>query len=59
MTERQKDTLMEIFQANAYPGRKVIRQLTNSFNVPKNCIYNWFSTIRHKKAKEGMLTKGK
>ena len=56
-TENQSEMLMKTFQASAYayPERKVLDQLAESLNVSKKRVENWFSHMRCKLAKRGML----
>ena len=54
-TESQTELLMKSFQANAYPGKKELDQLTKSCNSSKKMIQNWFSAKRLKETRKGML----
>ena len=56
-TENQAEILMKTFKASAYgyPERKELDQLAESLNVSKKRVENWFSHMRFRLAKRGML----
>ena len=56
-TESQTEILIKIFQdsAYAYPKRKEIDQLAESFNVSIKQVENWFTAKRRTLARRGML----
>ena len=57
MTPAQTRTLMEVFQANAFPEKEQIHHLAMSLNITKNKVERWFGNMRHKKVEEGLLKK--
>ena len=54
-TKSQTEILEKTFQTTAYPERKEIDQLANSFNVRSKKIENWFGNKRCNLANKGMF----
>ena len=55
MTKNQKQTLMTLFQANAYPSEKEICEFARLLSTSKGRIKDWFSRMRLMKPAERML----
>ena len=55
MTECQNETLMTMFQDNAYPKREERRRLAKSFGLSETQVRRWFVNMRRKKILEGVL----
>ena len=58
MTPTQTQTLMEMFQSNAYPKKEQMDHLAMSLNLTKRSVESWFGNMRHKKVAKGLLKKG-
>ena len=57
MTQRQVEILMESFKADPYPRKKAIDTLAKLLKISRRKIQVWFSNMRQKKTKEGVLKK--
>ena len=58
MTESQKQVLMEMFQASAYPGKGEMCLVARSISTSKARIKQWLIRIRTMKRLEGELHEG-
>ena len=56
LTETQKTTLMERFQANEYLTKEEKHELAMSLNITEGKIANWYTRRRRKNVAEGVLS---